>query len=411
MADKKSVTLAQLEIAKSYIDRKDAENIKSAEFVDDTLKFYASSDKSGEVVAEITLPEETFLDSSKTEFVSEFSWSITKYPKSTNPELDGKAVLVLAVKTGRTVRYSFISLDSVVARLVGGDTESMSASVVDDVVTFAVNVSEIADNRVVIKDDGLYVGTVDNTPTWMVSTDNEVSAMFSLSDAPVISADSLGAREVGDVVKIMENGVPTNFIVVHKGNPNPEMYDNSCDGVWLLRERGYKNIAWDSENNDYENSDIHAYLNEEYINLIGESVRRIIKIGKIPFQRGKGSDRQEISVKGNGLACSAFLLSASEVGLINSFYNDIGSKLSYFLEGDSNEIALNRRICYNNGSAAFWWSRTPSNSTRTSDCVIFIRPKGDCNIEPVTRSGTNFVRPAFTLPYTAKVNSDGLVTG
>lgn len=197
--NKKAVIFEQLEIVKNYIDSKDALNIKSAEFADDTIKLYASSDKSGEAVAEITLPEEAFLDGSKTELVSDFSWSITKYPKSVDPELDGKSVLVLAVKSGRTVRYSFISLDSVITKLVGEETESASVSVADDVVALNVKVSEEANNRVVMKSDGLYVETVDNTPTWTVSTDDEVSAMFSTSG---YGAGTLGAKDVGDIVKI-----------------------------------------------------------------------------------------------------------------------------------------------------------------------------------------------------------------
>lgn len=44
--------------------------------------------------------------------------------------------------------------------------------------------------------------------------------------------------EVGAVVKLMEDGVATDFLVVNQGNPNTAQYDSSCDGTWLLRKEG-----------------------------------------------------------------------------------------------------------------------------------------------------------------------------
>lgn len=402
--NKKAVIFEQLEIVKNYIDSKDVLNIKSAEFVDDTIRLYASSDKSGEAVAEIALPDETFLDGKKTRLVSDFSWSTTEYPKSTNPEFDGETVLVLAVKSRRTVRYSFISLDSVIAKLVGGETESTSVSVADDVVALNVKVSEEANNRVVMKSDGLYVGTVDNTPTWTVSTDDEVSAMFSTSG---YGAGTLGAKDVGDIVKIKENGVDTNYIIVHKGLPS-DMYDASCDGVWVMRETLLDKRGWDIDGSRlkdyyYKNSSIAAWLDNDFYRTIDSETAGQINQVKIPFKNDFDAINSGIQTGVNGLACKVFLLSEYEVGLTvgTSGRSTEGTLLDYFLDG-TGTAAKNKRIAKNSAGTADWWLRSHGRNY-----TFYVKKDGSGDTEYPYNACS--VRPAFILPYDIAVNADGLV--
>ena len=51
------------------------------------------------------LPSEQFLDLTKTTYVDSFTWSSTTYPNSTNPNLDGKPVLVLALKMTAALKH------------------------------------------------------------------------------------------------------------------------------------------------------------------------------------------------------------------------------------------------------------------------------------------------------------------
>ena len=44
-------------------------------------------------------------------------------------------------------------------------------------------------------------------------------------------ATKLGDMAVGSTVKIKVNGTLTDFIIVHQGNPDPGIYDASCDGT------------------------------------------------------------------------------------------------------------------------------------------------------------------------------------
>ncbi len=73
----------------------------------------------------------------------------------------------------------------------------------------------------------------------------------------------LSDMNVGDIVKINEDGSPVNFIIVHKGKPS-SLYDASCNGVWLLRETTHSVREWEYYNeNDYEHSNIDDWLNAE----------------------------------------------------------------------------------------------------------------------------------------------------
>ena len=74
---------------------------------------------------------------------------------------------------------------------------------------------------------------------------------------------ALSSKAIGSIVTLKVGGTARNFIVVHQGKPST-LYDESCDGTWLLMEDVYGNRAWHSSKvNDYANSDIHKYLNND----------------------------------------------------------------------------------------------------------------------------------------------------
>lgn len=143
---------------------------KDVKYANSTLYFFdeaAPTDATQyptKAVKSVALPEEQFLDQTKTTFVDPFTWSETLYPSSTNPNLDGKPVLVLAVKgEGTTVAYSFVNLESLITTHTGGDTASASVTVTGTVITADVNVSEEDGNIISIKDDGIYAAHQDIT--------------------------------------------------------------------------------------------------------------------------------------------------------------------------------------------------------------------------------------------------------
>ena len=118
----------------------------------------------------------------------------------------------------------------------------------------------------------------------------------------------LSTKAVGSTVKLKVNGTAKEFIVVHQGKPS-SLYDNSCDGTWLLMKDIYENRQWHNSNvNNLENSTIHSYLNGTFLNLFESNIRDAIKQVKLPYRKNGGSGGSDQS-GANGLLCKIFLLS------------------------------------------------------------------------------------------------------
>lgn len=213
----------------------------------------------------------------------------------------------------------------------------------------------------------------------------------------------LTSKAVGSIVKLKVNGTAKEFIVVHQGKPS-SIYDESCNGTWLLVKDIYENRQWDSSNvNKYESSDIHTYLNNTFLNLFESNIRDVIKQVKIPYRKNGGSGGQNQS-GANGLSCKVFLLSGPEVGLAGASYmpND-GAKLDYF---NANIETDSKRIAHLNGSAAFWWLRSPH--TNYSSDVGDVLSDGSLFFHSAYNSYG--IRPALILPPDMEVDSSGNVT-
>ena len=217
----------------------------------------------------------------------------------------------------------------------------------------------------------------------------------------------LSTKAVGSTVKLKVNGTAKEFIVVHQGKPS-SLYDDSCNGTWLLMKDIYENRVWQSGNiNKYESSDIHTYLNNTFLNLFESNIRDAIKQVKIPYRKNGGSGGTDQS-GANGLSAKIFLLSGYEVGWTTSDYSYFpvdGAKLSYF-ESGTGTSANNKRIANLNGSAAYWWLRSPNAGNTIS--VWRVNSNGNCSHDGASYSYG--IRPALILPSTLLVSDDGTVS-
>lgn len=218
---------------------------------------------------------------------------------------------------------------------------------------------------------------------------------------------ALGTKSVGSIVKLKENGAAVNYIVVHQGRPSSS-YDTSCDGTWLLRQDIAENRVWDSGNsNVLESSDIQSYLNGTWINRYDTDIRNAIKQVKIPYRQNGGSSGTDRN-GANGLSCKIFLLSGREVGFTNnesSYFPNDGSKLDYFISGNTSS-AQQRRVANLNGSATSWWLRSPN--TNGTNGVWGVYSSG--NYGNWSANGSYGVRPALVLPSTLLVSDDGSIS-
>lgn len=216
---------------------------------------------------------------------------------------------------------------------------------------------------------------------------------------------TLSSKAIGSTVKLKVNGSARNFIVVHQGKPS-SVYDDSCNGTWLLMQDIYENRAWHSSNaNDYANSTIHSYLNSTFLNLFESNIKNAIKQVKLPYR--KGSDTSTTVTSGsNGLSAKIFLLSATETSFDFGYMpSGEGAELAYF-KGCADNSSDSKRVAYLNGSAACWWLRSPD--CRNSYHALCVNSNGDWGYNYCSYSLG--IRPALILPSTLLVSDDGTVS-
>lgn len=216
---------------------------------------------------------------------------------------------------------------------------------------------------------------------------------------------TLSSKAIGSTIKLKVNGSARNFIVVHQGKPS-SVYDDSCNGTWLLMQDIYENRAWHSSNtNDYANSTIHSYLNSTFLNLFESNIKNAIKQVKLPYRKGSGTSTT-VTSGSNGLSAKIFLLSATETSFDFSYMpSGEGAELAYF-KGCADNSSDSKRVAYLNGSATGWWLRSPfCGNFRYALCVY---SDGDWN--DYYCSDSCGIRPALILPSTLLVSDDGTVS-
>ena len=220
-------------------------------------------------------------------------------------------------------------------------------------------------------------------------------------------AQLLGNVAVGSTVYLNENGSPQPYLVVHQGLPS-SLYDESCNGTWLLRQNIILNNQWSLSVNAYASSSVVVLLQNyvSYDPLFSEDIISVIKTVKIPYYVGGGFN--EIRSGANGYTCKLFLLGGYEVGLTtsdNAYLPKDGAKLSYFISGTGTS-ATNKRIAKLNGQNDDWWTRSPH--TGNSTAVKFVNNIGGLGTESAKVS--NGIRPAMVMPPNLIVDDSDNIT-
>lgn len=216
---------------------------------------------------------------------------------------------------------------------------------------------------------------------------------------------TLSSKAIGSTIKLKVNGSAKDFIVVHQGKPS-SVYDDSCNGTWLLMKDIYENRQWHSSNtNDYANSTIHSYLNSTFLNLFESNIKNAIKQVKLPYRKGSGTSTT-VTSGSNGLSAKIFLLSATETSFSFSYMpSGEGAELAYF-KGCADNSSDSKRVAYLNGSTASWWLRSPYCSLFGDALYVVsngVWGGGSC-------SYSHGIRPALILPSTLLVSDDGTVS-
>ena len=216
---------------------------------------------------------------------------------------------------------------------------------------------------------------------------------------------TLSSKAIGSTIKLKVNGSAKDFIVVHQGKPS-SVYDDSCNGTWLLMKDIYESRQWHSSNtNDYANSTIHSYLNSTFLAMFDSNIQKAIKQVKLPYRKGSGTSTT-VTSGSNGLSAKIFLLSATETSFGFSYMpSGEGAELAYF-KGCADNSSDSKRVAYLNGSATNWWLRSPYCSG--SSDALCVSSNGGWNYYYCSISYG--IRPALILPSTLLVSDDGTVS-
>lgn len=234
-------------------------------------------------------------------------------------------------------------------------------------------------------------------------------------------AVQLSTKSLGSIVKIKENGVLVNFLVLAHNYP-------AAGRTLLLRNDIYDMRKWHSgEHNGYIGSEIDTWANQTYLNLIDANIRK--QIVDVPIQctaftkvskehrccnwywssggaqvhilgecDRSGTYTYNVPKAGGKTTQNrkAFLLSCTETGMA-----DIRQ------EGQAPQFLLSPpwTIAKYNGQPTKWWTRTPEDEDKDFR-ICTASTSGNLSRD----TGSYGTRPAFTLPSTMYVADDGTVT-
>lgn len=195
---------------KTWVESEESNLLKSVIFKNNEILFFTKPNAIDTDTPDFTisLPEEYFLDQTKTIFVNSFTWSSTTYPGSTDPSLDGQPVLVLAVKgSDNSISYSFVSMLSLVNIYKASTvTSTVLLSIEDSTNTISATVNISADEGNALRvgsDGGLYASATD------VSSKADKLKTDILADQILVDDGNGNIKASGTTIQnIIENMVP-----------------------------------------------------------------------------------------------------------------------------------------------------------------------------------------------------------
>ena len=203
--------------------------------------------------------------------------------------------------------------------------------------------------------------------------------------------------------------------MVHKGNPNPSIYDASCNGVWIwLNHAGIaashgrddNDYPFSYSNSDYPNSNAFDICENKAKDRINTAFSYAIKSVKLPYYN---TSQGKVMTLGNGVSCQVFLLSLAEFGF--SATDDIpqeGCVLDYFK--NPNVDKTGKSII----AGIPWESSRYPHATRSVSMLdktycYYINKNNTYDKVLKQEELVNNWFPAFILPYDVKLDDNNYI--
>lgn len=268
-----------------------------------------------------------------------------------------------------------------------------------------------------ITDDGLTGGASNK------ANQNSIRPLLCLPDSAVFHADGTvtaprpkpeSEYDVGDEVKLLEDGKLVDFIVVHLGNPDPDIYDEAFDDMMFLLRKNYygdgTGVPWDQtptgRSNNYDASNINKWLNTTYLSLLDPTIQNAAVEVKWPYSHWDGTNQAVTLDK--GLAARVSIPSLVELGYSEglSHHDSYGAVFDYF--GTKTGANAKRMTTFDNGTTGHGWTKSPT--LYSSQAAWHVTPTGtfDCSYSTATRLGA---RPVICMLASTGIGPDGRVKG
>lgn len=189
--------------------------IKSVSVSGNTISFFRSLEAGATADFTVDFPTEMFLDQAQTQFVNNFTFNAATYPGATDPNLNGKPVLVLAVKTTDSqkttqsaINYSFLDVSTLVDTYspASGET-AISVSGYE----LTINVSNTANNALTKDAGGLFVDISGKADKVSSATNGDLASLDAsgnLVDSGIAAANVLTTANIApdaDVTEMMND--------------------------------------------------------------------------------------------------------------------------------------------------------------------------------------------------------------
>ena len=189
--------------------------IKSLSVSGNTISFFTSEDGTGTAAYTVDFPKDLFLDQARTRFEGNFTFSAAAYPGATNPNLDNKPVMVLAVKgttdpangtANDTIAYSFLDMSTLVDTYTVKSGDSAKVLVISGY-EIEFKVSSAANNALTVQNDGLHVDISGKTDKVMNATAGHVASLDAngnLLDSGVIAENVVTTADIATSAEVTE---------------------------------------------------------------------------------------------------------------------------------------------------------------------------------------------------------------
>lgn len=216
-------------------------------------------------------------------------------------------------------------------------------------------------------------------------------------------------QAVGSTVWLKRNGTPTSFVVVHQGNPDPALYDSSCDGSWLMAQQALTTRSFHTTaaigSSNYGASALHTWLQNEFFAQLDQTGKTLVRRVRIPWCEGPDQCIDGIIHTGSsGLETTAFLPSLLELGIDEGMSAPAdGAKLAYF-EAGKDASACKKRAALLGSTPVSYWTRSLFSM---SDSEMYTISSDGSSAAQNCSWDKGGVRPLLILSGSAMVQPDG----